>query len=57
MDRTRKCHPECDNPEPKRQAWQVLTDKSILAKKYRTPMIYPTVTKKLNKKEGPSVHA
>ena len=35
----------------------VLTDKWILAKKYRIPMIHPTDPKKLNKKEGPSKDA
>ena len=30
----------------------VLTDKWVLAKKYRLPMNNPTDSKKLNKKEG-----
>ena len=41
----------------KDNAWYVLTDKWILAKKYRIPMIYPTDYKKLNKKKGPSEDA
>jgi hypothetical protein len=57
MDRTRKYCSEYDNSVPKRQAWYVLTDKWILAKKYRIPMIHPTDTKKLNKKEGSSEDA
>jgi hypothetical protein len=31
----------------------VLTDKWILAKKYRMPMMHPTDPKNLNKKGGP----
>jgi hypothetical protein len=35
----------------------VLTDKRILAKEYRVPMIYSTDHKKLNNKKGPSKKA
>jgi hypothetical protein len=45
------------NETQKDNAWYVLTDKWILAKKYRIPMIHPTDHKKLNKKEGPSEDA
>jgi hypothetical protein len=38
------------NPDPKGHAWNVLTNKWVLAIKYKTPMIHPTDTKKLNKK-------
>jgi hypothetical protein len=55
MDRTRKC-PELGNPNPKGHTWFVLTDKWILATKYRIPMIHSHL-KKLNKKEGPSEDA
>ena len=51
MDRTRK-YPERGIPEPKGHAWYVLTDRWILAKKYRIPMIIPIVLKKFNKKDG-----
>ena len=37
--------------------WYVLIDKWILAIKYRISILYPTNTKKLNKKEGPSKDA
>lgn len=39
--------------DPKEHAWYVLTDKWILAIKYRIPMIQLTYYKTLNKKEGP----
>ena len=35
----------------------MLTDKWILVKKYKIPMIQPTDPKKFNKKEGPSENA
>ena len=53
----RKYHSEWCNLDPKGHAWYVLTDKWILAKKYRLLLIYPTDPKKLNKKEGPSKDA
>jgi hypothetical protein len=37
--------------------WYILTDKWILAIKYKIPMIYPTDPKTLNKREGPSKDA
>jgi hypothetical protein len=57
MDGTRKYHPEWGNPDQKGQAWYVLTDQWILAKKYRTPMIQLTDCIKFYKKEGPSEDA
>jgi hypothetical protein len=33
-------------PDPKGHAWYVLTDKWILAKKYRMPIIYPPGTQR-----------
>jgi len=48
MDETRKYHPEGGNPDPEEQAWYVLTNKWILAIKYRLPMIHPIDPKKLN---------
>ena len=57
MDQTRKYHPECGNPDPKEHAWYVLTDKWILAIKYRIPTIHSTDPNKLNRKEGPSKDA
>jgi hypothetical protein len=38
-----------DNSDPKRHALFVLTNKQILAKKYRTPRIQPTELKKFTK--------
>jgi hypothetical protein len=52
MGKTRKYHPECGNPNPKGYACYALTDKWILAIKYRIFMIYPTDPMKLNQKEG-----
>lgn len=52
MDGTRK-YPESDKPDPKVYEWYVLTDKWILAKKYKISTIHPTDPKMLNKKEGP----
>lgn len=54
MDRTRKRDLVRGNSHPKGHAWYVLTDKWILAIKYRIPMIHPTNPKKLNKNESPS---
>ena len=51
MDGSRKYHPDTD---PKEHAWYVLTDKWILAKKYRIPRIQCTEFKKVNKLKGPS---
>jgi hypothetical protein len=34
-------------------AWYILSDKWILAQRYRRPRIQPTECKKLNKQEGP----
>jgi hypothetical protein len=51
MNRTWKHHPVWGNPDPKGHAWYGLTDKWILAKKYRIPLIQSTDSKKLNKKE------
>jgi hypothetical protein len=38
----------------KKHAWYALTDKWILAKKYRIPRIQPIDPKKYNKLKGPS---
>ena len=53
----KKYHPELSNPDPKEPAWYVLTDKWLLAKKYRIPMIQPIDHKQYNKMEGPSEDA
>jgi hypothetical protein len=55
MNRTRKYHPEWDNPDLKGHTRYVLTDKWILAKKFRLPMTQLTDHRNHNKKEGPSV--
>jgi hypothetical protein len=39
MDGPTKYHPERGNPDQKGHAWYVLTDKWILAKKYKIPRI------------------
>ena len=57
MDRTRKYHPEWDNPIIKEHIWYALTDKWILAQKLRIPKIQFTDHMKLKKKEGHSVGA
>jgi hypothetical protein len=54
MDGTRKYHPEWGNPDPKGNAWCVLTNKWILAKKYRISKIQPRDCKKFSKQKGPS---
>ena len=54
MDGTRKYHPECGNSDPKGHAWYVLTNKWILAKKYRIHRIKSTELKKVNKLKDPS---
>jgi hypothetical protein len=46
MDGTRKFNSEWGNAETKGHVWYVLTDKWILAKKYRIPMMYPMDPKK-----------
>jgi hypothetical protein len=60
MDGSRKYHPDTD---PKEHAWYVLTDKWMLAKKYRIPRIQFKNSrrltriqefKKVNKLKGPS---
>jgi hypothetical protein len=53
MDGTIKYHPEGSNPDPKRHAWYILTEKWIflLVQKYRIPMIQQTDCKKFNKKD------
>jgi hypothetical protein len=35
MDGARKYHPESGNSDPKGHAWYVLTDRWLLAQKYR----------------------
>ena len=35
---------------PKCHAWYILTDEWILTKKFKIPIKYPTLPKKLNKK-------
>ena len=42
MDGNRKYHPEQGNSGPKEDAWYVLNDKWILAKKFRIQMIQLT---------------
>jgi hypothetical protein len=44
-------------PDPKGQAWHVITDQCILVIKYKIPMIHPTEPRELNKKEGPNQNA
>ena len=53
MDRTKKYHPKRDNPDSKRHAWYVFTNKWILVIKYKTPTLHSTDPKKLNEKKGP----
>ena len=50
-----RTYPEKGNPDPKGRTSHVLTDKRILAKKYRIYAIQFTDHMKLNKKDGPSV--
>jgi len=57
MDGTRKYHPEWGNPVTKEHAWHALTDKWILAQKFRIPKIQFTEHMKLKKKEDQSVDA
>ena len=57
MDQTRKYHPECGNPDPKENAWYVLTDKWILAIMYRITMLQSTDPKKQSSREGPKKDA
>ena len=52
-----KYHPERGNSDPEGHAWNVLTNKWILAKKYRIPKIQSTELKKVNKLKGPSEDA
>jgi hypothetical protein len=54
MDATWEYYSERGNPDPKGHEWYVLTDKWILAIKYRIPTLHSTEPKKLNKKAGPS---
>jgi hypothetical protein len=55
MGRTRKYHPEGDNPVTKEHTWYVLTDKCILAQKLRIPKIQFTHHMKLKENEDQSV--
>jgi hypothetical protein len=48
MDGTRKYYPERGNSDPKGQAWHILTNKWILAKKYRISSTQFTDLKKVN---------
>jgi hypothetical protein len=52
MDRTRKHHPEWDNPVAKDHTWYALTDKWILAPKLQITRIQFTDHMKLNNKEN-----
>jgi hypothetical protein len=45
--------PECPDTDPKGHASYVLTNKWILAKKYRIPRTQSTELKKVNKPKGP----
>jgi hypothetical protein len=51
MDGTRKCYPEWSNPYPKGNAWYELTDKWILAKKYRISG-YPWTVRNLTSRKA-----
>jgi hypothetical protein len=51
MNGIRKHDPEWGNLDAKWHAWYALIDKSILAVKYRLPMMHPEDPKKSNKKE------
>ena len=55
MSGTRKYHPERSNSITKEHTWYVLTDKWILAQKFRIPKIQFTDHMKLKKKEDQSV--
>ena len=55
MDGTRKYYPEWGNPITKEHTWYALTDKWILAQKFRIPKIQFTDHMKLKKKEDHSV--
>ena len=52
MDGTRKYDPKWSNPDLKEHTSYMLTDKWILIKKVRIPMIQLTHHRKLNKEEG-----
>ena len=45
------------NPDPKGHAWNVLTNKWVLDKKYRIAKIKPTEFKKFNKQKCPNENA
>ena len=51
MDGTRKYHSEWDNPVTKEHTWYALTDKWILAQKFRIPKIQFIDLMKLKKKD------
>ena len=55
MNGTSKYYPEWGNPITKEHTWYVLTDKWILAQKFRIPKIQFTDHMKLKKKEDQSV--
>jgi hypothetical protein len=55
MDGTRKYQPESGNPITKEYTWYALTDKWILVKKLRIPMIKFTDHMKLKMRKGQSV--
>jgi hypothetical protein len=57
MDETRKYHLKCGDSVTKEQTWYVLTDKWILAQKFRIPKIQFTDHMKPKKKEDQSVGA
>jgi hypothetical protein len=57
MDGPRKYYPGWSNADPKGHVHYVLTDKWIVANKYKIPMIKHTDHKKFNNKEGPSQDA
>ena len=56
MDATRK-YPEWGDPVTKEHTWYVLTEKWILAQKFRIPKIQFTDPMKLKKKEDQSMRA
>jgi hypothetical protein len=52
MEFENKYHPEWGNPDPKGYTWYVLTEKWILNKKYRIPIMQQKDSQKFNKKKG-----
>jgi len=57
MGRSINNYPEQGIPDTKRHTCNVLTDKLLLAHKYRIPIVQSTDLKKFNKKERPGKNA